>query len=87
MTAARGKLFWTEVGLSAAAATLAVFTLITREWIEVLTGWDPDHGSGSLEWAIALALAVVALILAVLARVEYRRQDACLYDSTGDHLR
>jgi hypothetical protein len=73
MTANRGKLFWTEVGLSGAAAALALLTLITREWIEVLTGWDPDHGSGSLEWAIAVGLAVVALIFAVLARVEFRR--------------
>ncbi|NEA30677.1 DUF202 domain-containing protein [Streptomyces sp. SID13031] len=73
MTNNPGKLFWIELGLSAAAAALAILTLITREWIELLTGWDPDHGSGSLEWSLAVGLVVIALILAALARLEYRR--------------
>jgi hypothetical protein len=73
MASRPGKLFWIEIGLSGAAAVLAIVTLISREWIELLTGWDPDHGSGALEWSLALGLAVIALILAALARFEYRR--------------
>jgi len=73
MSAGRGKLFWTEVVLSGVAAALAVLSLITHEWIELLTGWDPDHGSGSVEWAITLIPAVLAVVLALLARAEYRR--------------
>jgi hypothetical protein len=64
---------WLEAGLSAVAAVLAIVTLISREWIELLTGWDPDHGDGSLEWAIVAGLAVVALISGIAARLEWGR--------------
>jgi hypothetical protein len=61
-------LFWAEVLLAAAAAVLAVATAIRPDWIEELTGLDPDAGSGSAEWAVTLALALAALALAVGAR-------------------
>ena len=61
-------LFWAEVLLAAAAAVLAVATAIHPDWIEELTGLDPDAGSGSAEWAVTLVLALAALALAVGAR-------------------
>jgi hypothetical protein len=61
-------LFWAEVLLAAAAAVLAVATAIHPNWIEELTGLDPDAGSGSAEWAVTLALALAAVALAVGAR-------------------
>lgn len=65
--------FWLEVGLAVLTACLFVLTLISRAWIEELFGVDPDSGSGALEWAIVVALAVATVALTVLARVEWRR--------------
>lgn len=68
--------FWIEVALSALAAGLAVLTLVTREWIELLFGIDPDQGSGALEWAVVVALFVVSLGLALIASWDRMRQIA-----------
>jgi hypothetical protein len=65
--------FWLQVALSAAALLLMVVTLISREWIEFLTGWDPDHGNGAFEWVVVAALGLVAIGLGVSARAEWRR--------------
>lgn len=67
------RCFWVEVALAALSGLLALLTLVTREWIELLFGVDPDGGDGSLEWLLVVALAVVALVLAAVARVEWRR--------------
>ena len=64
--------FWIEALCAVAGAALFVLTLISREWIEFLFGVDPDGGSGSLEFAIALGLLCVSVISGVLARREWR---------------
>ena len=56
-----------ESVLAGLSGTLGVFTVVFREWLEVL-GWDPDHGSGAVEAGIVLALLVVAVVLAMAAR-------------------
>ncbi|MEU4426141.1 ABC transporter permease [Actinoplanes sp. NPDC024001] len=64
--------FWVELGLAGLTAVLTVVTLISREWIEIVFGVDPDGGSGLLEWAIVAGLGLATLLFAVLARLEWR---------------
>jgi hypothetical protein len=68
--------FNVETALAVVTAILAVVTLITREWIEALTGWDPDHGNGAVEWLIVAVLLVATVALGTLARSDYRRYQA-----------
>ncbi|SEH03921.1 hypothetical protein SAMN05444920_14813 [Nonomuraea solani] len=68
--------FWAELGSSIVTAVLAIVTLISPEWIEMLFGVDPDGGNGMLEWGIVVALASVTLVLALLARMEWRQAAA-----------
>ena len=65
--------FWIEVALAVITAGLAILTLVTREWIELFFGVDPDAGSGALEWAIVIALAVATVAFSLMARAELKR--------------
>jgi hypothetical protein len=65
--------FWIEAGLAALCGFLAILTLFTRDWIEALTGFDPDDHNGSFEWAIVVALALVCVLFAIAARADRRR--------------
>jgi hypothetical protein len=62
-----------QAALAALATAMCVLTLATPDWIEALTGLDPDAHSGSLESALAAALAVAALAALAAARAEWRR--------------
>jgi hypothetical protein len=72
MTHRRTTKFWIESLVAGAGGLLCLVTLISREWIELIFGVDPDHGSGALEWAIVGGLFAVSLVSAVLARLECR---------------
>ena len=54
------------------SAALAIITLIDAEWIELVFGVDPDHGSGLLEWVIVIAAITVTALLSWLARCDWR---------------
>jgi hypothetical protein len=62
-----------EVVLAVISAALCVLTLVFPQWIEELTGLEPDAGSGALEWIIAGVFLTAAVVSAVLARRDYRR--------------
>jgi hypothetical protein len=65
--------FWLEAVLGLACFILMIITLISREWIEILFGIDPDGGNGTVEWAIVGVLGVGAVATGGLAHHEWRR--------------
>jgi hypothetical protein len=54
-----------ESVLCVASAVLALLTLVWRDWLEEVFGFDPDRHSGSVEWAIVSGLAVLAVGLGI----------------------
>jgi hypothetical protein len=64
--------FWLEAGAATIAAFLTLLTLVTREWIELVFGADPDGGSGVLEWFIVAGFLVIAMLLSLMATREWR---------------
>ena len=55
-TTAQARRWRAETVLAVLAAALGVLTVVMPAWIEVLTGLDPDAGSGTLEVLIAVGL-------------------------------
>ena len=64
--------FWFEAITGAVGLVLFIVTLVSREWIEEVTGWDPDGGNGSLEIALALGLLAISAVSMLAARRHYR---------------
>jgi hypothetical protein len=65
--------FWLESILGSITGCLAAITLFWHDWVEAVFGADPDQGSGSAEWLVVAILLIVTIILAVGARLEWRR--------------
>ena len=65
--------FWFEAVSGAVGLALFILTLLSREWIEALTGWGPDGGNGSLEIVIAVGLLAISAVSFFVARRDYRR--------------
>jgi hypothetical protein len=65
--------FWLETTLAGVTFAALLLTLISRDWIETVFGVDPDHHSGSLEWAIVAVSLAASVSLATLAAKEWRR--------------
>jgi hypothetical protein len=47
-------------------------TIFWHDWIEALTGWDPDHHNGTVEWIIVIALLAVSVAMGLAARRHWR---------------
>jgi len=67
--------FWLESGLAGLCAVLATATVFWRDWIEALTGFDPDHHNGSFEWTIVAALFTASALIGLAARTEWGRAE------------
>ena len=70
------RLFWVEIGLAAITGLLALVTPIVPDWIEFVSGWDPDQHDGSVERMIVVGLFVVMTLMVALAAIEWRRTPA-----------
>lgn len=66
-------LYWIELAVAVSCAALAVVTTVWPDWIERLTGWEPDGGDGSTEWELVLSFALVSVVSGLLARWQRRR--------------
>ena len=67
-------LFYVLAAVSAGAALLGI--VLGPEWIEELTGFEPDGGNGALEFLIVLLPAVAAVGFGLLGHRGVRRADA-----------
>jgi hypothetical protein len=65
--------FWIEIGLASFTGFLALITPFFPDWIEAVSGWDPDQHDGSVERKIVLGLFVFTAAVFALAAVEWRR--------------
>jgi hypothetical protein len=61
-----------ELAGAIAAGILGIVTIFWRDWIEILTGWDPDRHSGTVEWLIVVVLLVVSAVLGTSGRRHWR---------------
>jgi hypothetical protein len=64
---------WINSLLAALSGLLCLITPIWPDWIEFISGWDPDQHSGAVEWLIAAALLIVSAVMIAAARTEWRR--------------
>ena len=62
-----------EASLAVLTGILGVLTPFSRDWIETLAGWSPDHHSGSLEFGLVAVMLITSVSCAALARRTYHR--------------
>ena len=65
-------IFWTESVLACITGFLAVLTAVWPDWIEAVSGFQPDKHDGSFEWMLVAGCGLAAVVLANLARREWR---------------
>lgn len=58
--------------LTGALAVITLLTLIAPRWVEAATGWEPDGGSGALEWLIVGIAALATVLSAIRAQSAWR---------------
>ena len=61
-----------EMAVALAAGILGLVTIFWHDWIEMLTGLDPDQHNGSVEWLLVAVLLAVAVAMGLVARRHWR---------------
>jgi hypothetical protein len=61
-----------EMTVALCAGILGILTIFWHDWIEALTGWDPDQHNGSVEWIVVVGLLAVAITMGLVARRHWR---------------
>jgi hypothetical protein len=56
------------------AGILGILTIFWHDWIETLTGWDPDQHNGIAEWIVVGGLLAVAFAMGLAARRHWKLQ-------------
>ena len=64
--------FWVLSGITAITGILAIITPFAPDWIEIVSGWDPDQHGGSVERLIVVGLCCVTALSFLLAPLEWR---------------
>ena len=65
--------FWIETMVAVVGFALLLLTLVSHEWFEELTGYEPDGGNGAFEIVLPLVLLAIAASSSIAARRVYRR--------------
>lgn len=65
-----------EAAIAVLAGALGILTLVWRDWIESVTGWDPDHHNSSAEWLVVAVLLAVAVAMGTASRRHWTRRQA-----------
>ena len=61
-----------ETAIAGFALLLGVVTLFWHDWIEALTGWDPDHHNGAFEWLTIGLIFGISAVMGSVARRDWR---------------
>jgi len=61
-----------EAVAAVCAGFLGILTIFGRDWIEALTGWDPDRHNGTMEWLVVVGLLAVAAAMGIAARRHWK---------------
>ncbi|MDD1748419.1 MAG: hypothetical protein LUO89_00950 [Methanothrix sp.] len=61
------------MGTASVTILMFVITVTHKDWIELVSGFDPDAHSGALEWAIGASLTLVVIAVIVMMRYEWLR--------------
>ena len=61
-----------EAIIALCAGILGILTIFWHDWIEALTGWDPDQHNGTAEWVVVVGLLAVAVVMGLVARRHWR---------------